>query len=63
MQLIDQLVGKKVTVFSLQGEAERQDVGVLEATDGTWIKVRKAEGEVMLFCVYHLRLIKPFDPL
>jgi hypothetical protein len=61
MQLLNELVGRKVTVHSLQGDTERQDIGVLEATDGMWLRVRKADNEVLYFCSYHLRLIKPFD--
>ncbi|MEZ0327039.1 MAG: hypothetical protein ACAH95_14155 [Fimbriimonas sp.] len=61
MELLRELVGRKVTVFSLQGGSERQDVGVLEAIDTTWFRLRKAETEVMYFSVYQVRLIKPFD--
>jgi ferredoxin-fold anticodon binding domain-containing protein len=61
MQLINDLVGKKITVHSIQGETERQDVGTLEATDGTWMRLRKSETEVLIFTIYHIRLVKPFD--
>lgn len=62
MQLINDLVGRKITIFSNQGDAERQDVGTLEATDGSWLKLRKSENEVLIFSTYHIRLVKPFDP-
>jgi len=62
MQLLSELVGRKVTVFSKQGETERQDVGTLEAAEGHWFKLRKAESDVMYFCVYQIRLLKPFEP-
>ena len=61
MQLINDLVGRKITVHSIQGETERQDVGMLEATDGMWLKLRKSETEVLIFTINHIRLIKPFD--
>jgi ferredoxin-fold anticodon binding domain-containing protein len=63
MELLSEIKGKKVTVHSLQGETERQDVGVLEDVQGQWLKLRKSNSEVLFFCIYHLRLIKPFDPL
>jgi hypothetical protein len=61
MQMLNELVGRKVTVHSIMGETERQDVGLLEATDGTWFRFRKSENEVMYFCSHWVRLIKPFD--
>jgi hypothetical protein len=62
MDLLRELVGRKVTVFSLQGGgSERQDVGMLEAMDATWLRLRKGETEVMYFSLYQVRLIKPFD--
>jgi hypothetical protein len=60
MQLLNDLVGRKVTIFSVQGQGERQDVGTLEAADNLWLRLRKGD-EVMYFCLYHVRLIKPFD--
>ncbi len=62
MDLLRELVGRKVTVFSLQGGgSERQDVGMLEAADSVWLRLRKGESEVMYFTVHQIRLIKPFD--
>ncbi len=62
MDLLRELVGRKVTVFSLLGGgAERQDVGMLEAIDPGWLRLRKAETELMYFSVHQVRLIKPFD--
>lgn len=60
MQLLQELVGKKVTVFSLQAEAERQDVGVLEAFDEQVLKLRKGESEVLYLFFIRIRQIKPF---
>lgn len=54
------LIGKKVTVCSTRGDQEQQDVGTLEAFDGTILKLRKSEKEVMYFSIYMVRLVKPF---
>lgn len=64
MELLHPLIGKKVTVFSLQGAGqERQDVGVLEAAAGNFLQIRKNEHDVLFFPLSHIRLIKPFEPL
>jgi hypothetical protein len=61
MQLLTPLIGKKVTVFSAQGETERQDIGILEGAEGNFITLRKTE-EVLYFTIHRIRMIKPFDP-
>jgi ribosome maturation factor RimP len=58
--LIQEMVGKKVQVYSVHGAGEHQVVGTLEAFDGTWIKVRKADSEILFFSVYQIRLVKNF---
>ena len=63
MSLVSILTGKKVTVYSRLGDTEKQDVGVLEAVEQDWIRLRKADGETMFFTIYSLRMIKPFEPL
>jgi hypothetical protein len=61
MQLLTPLIGKKVTVFSSQGETERQDIGILQAAEGQFLVLKKTD-ELMYFTVSRIRLIKPFDP-
>ena len=61
MQLLTPLIGKKVTVFSSQGETERQDIGILQAAEGNFLVLKKTD-ELMYFTVSRIRLIKPFDP-
>lgn len=60
MNLLEELVGKKVSVYSIQATGERQDVGVLEAFDTHYLKIRKGESEVLFFSVYQIRLVKLF---
>jgi len=57
--LKDQL-GKKISVYSNSPGMERQDVGILEDYNETWIKVRKSESEIIYFSVHQIRMIKPF---
>jgi len=57
--LKDQL-GKKISVYSNSPGMERQDVGILEDYNETWIKVRKSESEIIYFSVHQVRMIKPF---
>jgi len=58
--VLQDLIGKKVSVYSNQPGAERQDVGVLEAADDHWLRIRKSDTEVLYFSVVLVRLIKPF---
>jgi len=58
--VLQDLIGKKVSVYSNQPGAERQDVGVLEAADSQWLRIRKSDTEVLYFSVVLVRLIKPF---
>ena len=59
--VLQEQMGKKVSVYSNQPGSERQDVGILEAYDDTWLKVRKSETEIIYFCVHQIRQIKPFN--
>jgi hypothetical protein len=58
--VLQELIGKKVSVYSNQPGAERQDVGILEAVEGNWIKVKKSDTESVYFSVFLVRMIKPF---
>lgn len=58
--VLQELMGKKISVYSNQPGAERQDVGILEAVDGDWIKIKKSETESAYFCIHLVRMIKPF---
>lgn len=58
--LIQEMIGKKVSVYSVNGEGERQDVGMLEGFDGTFIKLKKGESDLMFFPVNNIRMIKNF---
>jgi hypothetical protein len=62
MQLLVPLIGKKVTVFTVQADTERQDIGILEAAEGNFVVIRKSDHEVLYFSLSRLRLIKPFEP-
>jgi hypothetical protein len=61
--VIQELVNRKVTVYSATGGSDVSDVGVIERVDTDWVKLRKGEREVLYLNVDRIRLIKPFDPL
>jgi hypothetical protein len=61
MQLVEELIGRKVTVFTDQSGTERQDVVTLEAVDQTWLKARKGE-DITYFNIAKIRLVRPFEP-
>jgi hypothetical protein len=56
-----ELIGKKVVVFSDSSNGERQDIGVLEAAEGPWLKLHKGTEETLYFCLYNVRVVKPFE--
>ena len=57
---MQELVGQKVTIHSESAGTERQDVGFLEAFDGTILKLKTERGTLMYFSIYWVRLVKPF---
>ncbi|WP_309717775.1 hypothetical protein [Armatimonas sp.] len=61
MSILQELVGRKVTVYSM-ADTERQDVGILQAADEHVLKIKKTETEVLYFNIVRVRLVKPFDP-
>ncbi|MDR3690748.1 MAG: hypothetical protein P4L46_15330 [Fimbriimonas sp.] len=61
MSLASVLIGVKITVYSRQGDTERQDVGLLEAVDSEWIRIKKNDGETLFFCLTNVRMLKPFE--
>ena len=60
---MNELIGRKVTVYSCGGAADASDVGTLEKIDGQWLWMRKNEREVILINVDRVRLVKPFEPI
>ena len=56
--LLQELVGRAVQVYTVRGESEVSDTGVLDAYDDNWIRLRK-ENVLLLFSVSRVRLIKP----
>jgi len=52
------LVGTLVQVWSVRGETETSDTGVLEACDEHWILLNRSS-EKLYFSVSRVRLIKP----
>ena len=60
MEMLKELVGQKVTIFSNAGDQSVHEVVRVEAIEGQIIKVQKGDREVMYFNLQHVRLIKPF---
>ena len=60
---MNELVGRKITVYSVGAANDPSDIGTLEKIDGNWLWLRKGEREVLLFNLDRVRVVKPFDPL
>lgn len=60
MDLLSELIGKKVALLTEQGSGERQEVGTLEAANGHWVKVVRENKESVFYSVYLIRSIRLF---
>ncbi len=60
MELLADLIGKKVTLLTEMGDVERQEIGVLEDAKGHWVRVAKDNGEHVYYSVYLIRSIRQF---
>jgi hypothetical protein len=60
MELLAELIGKKVALLTEMGAVERQEIGVLTDAKGHWVKVVKDNEEIVFYSVYLIRSIKPF---
>jgi hypothetical protein len=58
---MNELIGKKVIVFSDSANGERQDIGTLESIENIWLKLQKGTAETLYFCLYSVRVVKVFD--
>lgn len=60
---MNELIGKKVTVYSVGATNDPSDVGTLEKIDGNWLWLRKSEREALIYNIDRIRMVKPFDPI
>ena len=58
--ILQSLVGHQVQIYSVRGETEVSDTGILEAYDANWLLIRR-NGEALYFCISRVRLIKPLS--
>ncbi len=57
-ELMEQIVGQRVRVWSRAGDASYADDGVLEGIDSLWICLRSDEDERLYFPISNVRLMK-----
>ncbi len=60
---MNELIGKKVTVYSVGATNDPSDIGVIEKIDGTWLWLRKNDRETLIYNIERIRMVKPFEPL
>lgn len=60
---MNELIGRKVTIYSVGANSDPSDVGTLEKIEDNWIWLRKGDREVLLFNLDRVRVVKPFDPM
>ncbi len=59
---LDDLLGKKVRVWSNSGDDKHTDDGILEVFDYPWLRIRLDENSVMCFPVHNVRLVTCLEP-
>lgn len=59
--LIKELVGSEVALWTAAGQSSYKDTGVLEAFDGAFFRLRSEDGKVKYFSIYLVRLIEQED--
>jgi hypothetical protein len=57
--LLEDYIGREVRIWSEYGDHEYSDEGTLEAFDGVFVRLKKGSGEILVFPIYKVRLIKP----
>jgi hypothetical protein len=57
--VLEELLGKNVEVWTLKGDTHYAVIGILEAFDDQWIKLRQGHGSSLYLSVANTRLIKP----
>jgi hypothetical protein len=60
MELLAELMGKKVALLTEMGDVERQEIGILADAKGHWVKIEKDNNEIVFFSVYLIRSVKQF---
>ena len=60
MELLAELMGKKVALLTEMGDVERQEIGILTDAKGHWVKIEKDNNEIVFFSVYLIRSVKQF---
>ena len=56
--VLSSLIGRMVQVYSVRGDTEVSDMGVLEAYDDTWLCLSRG-GDKLYFSIARVRLLKP----
>jgi len=55
--ILEDLVGKHVIVYSVCGQTSASDSGILEAYDENWIRL-KCGDDTLVFSIHLVRLVK-----
>lgn len=59
-QSLADLIGARVEIWTVGGDDDHSDSGVLEAVELPWVRLSQGN-RLMVFSVYHIRLIKVLD--
>lgn len=57
-QILADLIGARVEVWTVGGDDDHYDSGTLEAVELPWVRLNVGRDKIMIFSVYQIRLIK-----
>lgn len=57
-EVLRDLVGRRVKVWTLYSSGEHTDEGTLDKADDAWLRIRKNSGELFCFSAANVRLVK-----
>jgi hypothetical protein len=60
-QGLDDLIGATVEVWTIGGDDDQYDTGILEAVELPWIRLNMGRDRIFIFPVHNIRLIKVLD--
>lgn len=60
-QAVADLIGARVEVWTIGGDDDHYDTGILEAVEIPWVRLNTGRDRVFVFPIYNIRLIKVLD--
>lgn len=60
-QVLADLIGARVEIWTIGGDDDHYDTGILEAIEMPWLRLNMGRDRLFVFPIYNIRLIKVLD--